>query len=165
MRLVIADTSPVNYLILIRHIDLLPRLFEKVAIPAAVKGELSDLDAPQEVRNWISNPPAWLEIHSDLPFVQLAIEGLDEGETAAIALAESLQADLLLIDERDGYRAAKRRGLRVTGTLGLLDLAAERGLIKFAAAIHELERTSFRIPTALLSTLPTKHGREKDRRL
>jgi predicted nucleic acid-binding protein len=41
---------------------------------------------------------------------------------------------------------AQGKGLRVTGTLGLLDLAAERGLIDFAEAIRSLERTSFRRP-------------------
>jgi hypothetical protein len=40
----------------------------------------------------------------------------------------------------------------------LLDLAAERGLVKFAEAIHELEHTSFRRPEALLEALLKKHG-------
>ena len=43
----------------------------------------------------------------------------------------NIHADLLLIDERAGFRAAKKRGLCVTGTLGVLDLAAKRGLIDF----------------------------------
>jgi len=41
VRLVIADTGPVNYLILIGSIDLLPALFEKIILPAAVQSELS----------------------------------------------------------------------------------------------------------------------------
>ena len=41
MWLVIADTGPVNYLILIGHIELLPALFEKVTLPAAVQSELA----------------------------------------------------------------------------------------------------------------------------
>ena len=90
------------------------------------------------------------------------MSGLDEGETAAIALAEFLRADLLLIDERDGYRAAQRRGLAVTGTLGLLDLAAERGLINFADTIRSLEQTTFRRPEALLEVLLKKHSGGED---
>ena len=46
MRLVIADTGPVNYLILIGHIDLLPRMFERMVLPAAVQTELSSSLAP-----------------------------------------------------------------------------------------------------------------------
>jgi predicted nucleic acid-binding protein len=59
------------------------------------------------------------------------VEGLDEGEIAAIALATSLPADLLLMDDRKAV-ITRLKGLRVTGTLGVLDVAAERGLVDFA---------------------------------
>ncbi len=157
MQLVIADTSPINYLILINQIELLPLLFQRVALPSTVQSELSNVRAPLPVRQWIAHPPSWMEIHATPDVSHVAIEGLDEGETAAIALAESLHADLLLIDEREGFRVAMRRGLRVTGTLGILDLAAERGVVDFAAAIIALERTSCRLPTTLLQTLLAKH--------
>jgi predicted nucleic acid-binding protein len=155
VRLVIADTGPVNYLIQIGQIELLPRLFETIALPRAVARELSDPLAPPLVRRWISAPPDWLEIHdtAGLPYAP----GLDDGETAAIALAEFLHADLLLLDEREGVRVAQRKGLRVTGTLGVLDLAAERGLVDFKQAIRALENTTFRRPHALLETLLAKH--------
>jgi predicted nucleic acid-binding protein len=58
VRLIIADTGPINYLALIGNIDLLPILFEKVILPSAVQAELTDPDAPPLVRNWIANPPA-----------------------------------------------------------------------------------------------------------
>lgn len=156
MRLVIADTIPVNYLILIGCVDILPRLFERVAIPRAVEHELLAVSASSPVHGWISAAPAWLEIHetTGLP----SVSGLDPGETAAIALAESLGAELLLIDERAGFRVAKDRGLRVTGTLGLLDLAAERGLIDFTAAMRQLEGTSFRRPEQVMQALMAKHS-------
>jgi len=51
VRLVIADTSPVNYLILIGHIELLPRLFERIVVPSSVQAELANLGGPLEVRN------------------------------------------------------------------------------------------------------------------
>jgi predicted nucleic acid-binding protein len=130
-------------------------MFEKIAVPLAVQTELFDPLAPLAVQHWIAAPPAWLEIHDTAGLPQ--VSGLDEGETAAIALAESLHADLLLIDERDGFRVAKRKGLRVTGTLGVLDLAAERGLLDFGSAIEKLERTTFRRPESLLEALLKKH--------
>ena len=162
MRLVIADTGPINYLVLIGNIDLLPVLFEKVILPSAVEAELSDPDAPPSVRNWIADPPAWLDVHQtpSRQFDQASVEGLDEGETAAIALAISLDAYLLLMDERKGVIVARGKGLRVTGTLGVLDLAAERGLIDFAQAVNGLRRTTFRIPEALLDSLMKKHARQ-----
>jgi predicted nucleic acid-binding protein len=84
--------------------------------------------------------------------------GLDEGEAAAIALATSLGADLLLMDDRKGAIVARSKGLRVTGTLGVLDIAAERGLVDFAQAINRLRRTTFRIPGALLDSLLKKYA-------
>ena len=161
MRLVIADTSPVNYLILIGHIELLPRLFERVVVPSTVRAELGDPGGPPEVRDWIANPPAWLETYSTSELGNVVIEGLDEGEAAAIVLAEFLHADLLLIDERDGFRVARKRGFQVTGTLGVLDIAAERGLVNFAEAIRGLEQTNFRRPIALLETLLKKHEEQR----
>ena len=50
--LVVADTSPLNYLVLIRHIDLLPQIYQKVLIPSAVHRELIDHRAPEATRRW-----------------------------------------------------------------------------------------------------------------
>jgi len=161
VRIVIADTGPVNYLVLIGHIDLLPALFEKVILPFAVHAELTSRKTPRSVSDWISKPPPWLEISEDQPLLfDPSLEGLDEGEKAAIALAASLHADLLLMDDRDGVTVARSKGLRVTGTLGVLDLLAQRGLIDFAQAIEKLERTSFRRPEPILAALLEKHKRK-----
>ena len=84
---------------------------------------------------------------------------LDEGEAAVIALALSLRADLVLIDERNGVKIARKQGLRVTGTLGLLELAAESGLVNFKEAAEGLRQTTFRSPEALLETMLKKHRR------
>ena len=140
VRRIVADTSPLNYLILIEHIDLLPALFAEVAVPQLVALELGHADAPERVRQWISQPPGWLTIHAMA--APAAERGLDEAEAAAISLAESFPGGLLLMDERAGVRVGRQRGLRVTGTLGLLDLAAQRGMIDFAAAVRKLEATS-----------------------
>ena len=161
MRLVIADTGPVNYLILIGHIDVLPRMFERVALPTAVQSELSNSLAPPAVQRWIADFPAWLEI-AQTPAVPL-LTGIHKGEAAAIALAVALHADLLLMDDRRGLRAAKQQGLRVTGTLGILDLAAQRGLAKFAQAVERLRQTNFRVPQAVLDALLEKHTEKKGR--
>ncbi len=160
MHLVIADTGPIQYLIQIGQIEVLPLLFERVAIPAMVRAELSHPLAPLPVLTWIQEPPTWLEIHDTSGLIK--VTGLDAGETDAIALAIAVHADLILIDERAGFSVAQQQGLNVTGTLGVLDLAAERGLIDFAAAIVALEQTSFRRPVGLLRVLLAKHGMRKE---
>jgi predicted nucleic acid-binding protein len=64
MRLVVADTGPLNYLVLIDAIELLPKLFEKVFAPEAVRAELLNQDAPAVVRAWATHPPSWLEVRA-----------------------------------------------------------------------------------------------------
>ena len=56
----VADASPLCYLVLIGEIDLLPELFLRVAVPQAVIAELLHEDAPEAVRLWASNLPAWI---------------------------------------------------------------------------------------------------------
>jgi len=57
------------------------------------------------------------------------------------------------MDEREGVEEARRLGLVVTGTLGVLDRAAERGLIELAPAIARLRQTNFRIDPGVLDRL------------
>jgi predicted nucleic acid-binding protein len=159
VRLVIADTGPLNYLILIGCIDVLPSLFTKVVLPVTVQGELSSGKAPAKVRHWITNSPDWIEVcESPLSDADdVSLKEIDAGEKAAIQLSISLKADLLLMDDRKGVKAAERKGLRVTGTLGVLDLAARSGLVDFGRAVDRLQQTSFRVPRILLEALLEKH--------
>jgi predicted nucleic acid-binding protein len=165
VRLVVADAGPVNYLILIGRIELLPILFEKVVLPVTVQRELESPKAPPSVRYWASALPAWMEVLDD-PLLQpgdASLKEIDAGERAAIQLASALDADLLLMDDRKGVKAALKRGLRVTGTLGILDLASRRGLADFPQAVEELRRTNFRVPQPLLDELLEKHRQQEGR--
>ena len=76
-----------------------------------------------------------------------------------IALALTVKADLVLMDDRDGVDVARRRGLAVTGTLGVLDLAARRGLIDLAAAFERLKATTFYYRQRLLDALLARHAK------
>jgi len=59
---IVADTTPINYLVLIEAVDVLPRLYERVLIPPSVLAELSDPDAPSQVRTWAMQPRDWLRV-------------------------------------------------------------------------------------------------------
>ena len=59
---VVSNTSPLNYLVLIGEIEILPALHHHVVIPVAVSEELHDPATPDAVRGWIEHPPGWLEI-------------------------------------------------------------------------------------------------------
>lgn len=152
--IVVADSGPLHYLILLDHTDLLRRFYSQVAVPDAVAAELSSDGAPSIVRDWISRPPSWVSILPvALEAVDTITDDLDLGERSAIALAESLHADLLLIDEAAGRAEAKRRHLRVTGTLGVLRAGAEQGVVNVPELIGRLKTTSFYVDDALVSAV------------
>jgi predicted nucleic acid-binding protein len=97
--IVIADTSPFNYLIQIGQINILESLFVRVLIPRAVCEELSQPYTPEPVRSWIAHPPAWLEIRASRGISDPRLSRLRPGEREAILLAEELGADRLLLDD------------------------------------------------------------------
>ena len=145
---VISDTSPLNYLVLIGEISLLPRLFGRVLVPREVIEELERSAATGPVSRWLASQPDWL-VTVDVRVTK--IQSLDLGETAAIALAKQSPGEsLLVIDDFLGRRAALTAGLEVTGTIGVLQLAARRGWIDLPDAIRRLQATNFRISGALL---------------
>ena len=109
--IVVADTSPLNYLILIEHDGILPILYAQVVVPPEVLQELSHPDAPDAVRSWLRNRPPWSEVKAPSSQPDQTLGLLDPGERQAIQLAEEQRGDLLLIDERRGNEEAKRRGL------------------------------------------------------
>jgi predicted nucleic acid-binding protein len=155
----VADTSPICYLILIGEIDLLPRLFNQVLMPRAVLAELLHEDAPVAVRSWASNLPLWICAKESPDTPTSGLEKLQAGEQAAILLAESSQADIILLDEKAARRVAAARGLRVTGILGVLGEAATRGLVELAPSIDRLRMTNFRSSPALLKATLDRFGK------
>jgi predicted nucleic acid-binding protein len=86
---------------------------------------------------------------------------LHEGERAAISLARELKADLLLIDESDGRSAALARRLQITGTIGILQRAAEQDLLDLAEAFERVKQTDFWISPKLLDTELAKFREEE----
>jgi predicted nucleic acid-binding protein len=151
--IVVADTSPINYLLLLGYIEILPKIYGEVLIPQAVCDELQDSDAPTQVRAWLSPPPAWLKISSAIYQPDPVLDLLDRGERDAILLAESVKADRLIIDDLDGRREAENRKLPVIGTLGILAEAARRNLLDLPEALAALQETNFHAAPALIKLL------------
>ncbi len=102
--IVIADTSPINYLIRIDEIAVLPKIYGRVIVPPSVRDELRNAGAPESVRLWISKPPTWLEVRapSRMPDSALLEADLDLGERDAMLLAQELGEDELIIDDMRG---------------------------------------------------------------
>lgn len=124
---VVSNSTPIISLATIAHISLLPKLFGTIFIPQAVYDELKSKKAPgyQEV----DAPYFQVREIQGTPYVGFLLHDLDRGEAEAITLAQELRADTLIIDERTGYMIAKRQGLHVIGTLTVLVMAKQHGLI------------------------------------
>ena len=106
MRVVVSDTSPIRYLILIDAIHVLSKLTDRVVIPEAVQQELLHPNAPPEIRQWFQRMPEWLEIRQ--PSSLALMKELGPGESHAITLAQDINADAILVDDLDAREAALR---------------------------------------------------------
>jgi predicted nucleic acid-binding protein len=151
--IVVSDTSPLCYLILIGQIDLLRQLYGQVVIPQAVQEELADERSPDQIQQWIAQPPDWLDIQSVRLQPNGGLESLDLGEQAAILLVEQLGADSLIVDELVGRQMARSRGLRVIGTLGILEEAGRLGWLDLPIVLDQLQQTTFRVSNVLIQQL------------
>lgn len=131
----------------------MPALYDRVVIPQSVCDELGRARAPEAVRAWITQPPSWLEILVPLGSPDAELTHLDTGERDAILLAEELGAEQIIIGEIRGRRAAERRHLSYTGTLGVLAEGAKRGLLDLRIAVDRLRHTSFYVSAEILDRL------------
>lgn len=160
--IVVSDTSPLNYLVLVGAIDVLPKLFGEVYVPLAVIQELQHPRTPEPVKQWAQSPPEWLRISEPSAAAPSAM-GLDPGEAQAIALALEIHADAVLIDETFGRRFAKSQGLATFGTITVLELAAELDLVDLRVAFESLQRTTFHITQDLLDAALERDAARKAR--
>jgi predicted nucleic acid-binding protein len=132
--IVVSDTSPLTNLAAIGQFDLLHQLYGQVHIPEGVWHELS-----AEGKRWPGRDEVaaagWVERRTVLneSLVMALRRDLDRGEAETIALALELQAELVLLDEREGRRAAQRLGLQVVGVVGILLEAKTKGAIEACA--------------------------------
>lgn len=97
----------------------------------------------------MADPPPWLTIKASTGKLDNELFDIDPGEREAILLAEELAADGILIDDRAGRELAERRGLTVIGTLGILEIAAEDGLLDFADVLERLKNAGFYVSSDL----------------
>jgi predicted nucleic acid-binding protein len=150
----VVNATPLIALSVTGHLDLLEQLFELVYLPHSVYEEVVDRgrDRPGSL---VVQQADWLNIQqpSQTSPIPVALMGLDIGEQDVILLGQELNADWLIIDERLGRKIAQAMNFRVKGTLGILLVARQRGLISAAEAkqaVQQLHQSSVRISPRLL---------------
>ncbi len=144
---VVSDSSPLIALALIDHIELLRILYGRVHIASATRSEVVEKGKGRAGAALISKAD-WIVVNQVsrkiLSSLRTHPAGLHRGEIEAIGLALQLDADLLLVDERQARKFANKKGIRVFGTLGVLKLAHQRGLVAdLRLALHELRANGF----------------------
>jgi uncharacterized protein len=128
--IVVSNTSPIINLAAIGQVGLLAQLYRTILIPPAVyhevvvRGQGQPGSAEVQTGAWVKVRPV-----ASIAAIVQANPRLNPGEAEAIALALAEQADLLLIDERQGRQAATVLQLDVTGVLGILLTARQQGHI------------------------------------
>lgn len=160
---VVCDTSPLCYLILINHVEILPQLFNNILIANAVRTELLAEGSYTQVQNWITQPPAWLNIQPVTTLLPDLPNKLGAGEQEAISLAFHLNATLIILDDMDARVEALQRNLTVTGLLGILYRTRTQDLIDFSDAINRLQKTTFRASSTLIQSLLNRYHQERTR--
>ena len=148
MPAVFCNTSPLQYLHQIGHLDALPALFGEVQVAEAVVAELAE-----GVKRRVALPNI-----DQLPWVkrrrisdeERSKVGLGRGEAETIALARHDRDALVILDDGAARRTAIAAGLRVIGTVGVLLLAKERGHVEaIAPSLVQLVRVGFRLGAQL----------------
>lgn len=136
----VSDTGPIIGLAKANHLSLLKDLFGKVLIPPIVHKELFAKTGNEWelIDNALMDFIKISEIHPIDETAKSIMECLAEGERQAIGVALSIGNDvILLIDDRAGRQAAEKLNIKITGLVGVLLLAKERGLIKSVVNVIE----------------------------
>lgn len=147
---VILNNTPLVALWVLGRLDLLRDLYGEVSIPAAVRDEFLAIEPDRREAALVESP--WIKtVTLRHPQRALAYTGLDQGEAEVLALADET-GGVVVMDERKGRRYAKRLGLPLTGTLGILLLAKERGLVHSVAdALTALQAAGLWVDPSLVA--------------
>lgn len=155
--IVVSDTGPIQYLVLVGAINLLETFYSEVVIPNAVLLEINQPTTPASVREWVADLPTWVTVRQ-AEQVETLPYGLGRGETEAIALATELECPILL-DDLDARRVAFAKSIPITGTLGILLRAHIEEIIDIDVSLSLLDETSFRMSPAVRKQVLERVGR------
>jgi len=162
MAIVIADTSPLQYLFQLGLLDLLRELYGTVLVPEAVRDELL---VGRSLGVAVPDPADFTWIMLRPTTTHASIESSDDlgaGERAALSLALEIRDAIVILDDAAARAAAATLNIPTTGTLGVLLLAKERRLVmSIANVLDELEQRGFRIAPALLARVLAIAGENK----
>lgn len=148
---VISDASCLIVLSKIGKLDLLYLLYGQVYITPEIEQEFGE------------DLPSWMIVETvqDKACQKPLETRLDVGEASAIALALEQKDSLVILDDLKARKLAKQLNLVLTGTLGVVSKAKERGYCeKIKPIIQKIGQSNFRISPQVMSDLLSRHGEE-----
>ena len=157
--IVVSDTTPIISLMKAGQLELLQKLFGVVYIPEAVYRELTENEAFSEEAKLVRECEFLFveEVDNGKSVAILRnFTGLDAGESEAIILADEKSSDVLLMDEHKGRQVAKKMGITITGTIGILTQAFDEGMRTkedVERCIEQLKENGIRISEKLYQRL------------
>jgi len=140
--IVISDTSCLIALDRINKLDILHRLFPFIITTHDVQNEFK------------KTLPDWIHLKAVKDIVKLneLKHMVDLDEASVIALALETSSSVLIIDVKKGRQVARNLHIPIIGTLGIILLAKQKGIIPLIKPIvEELEFNKFRFSKSLIT--------------
>lgn len=157
--LVISDAGPIFSLAIVDRLDILDSLFEDIVIPKAVWEEITLLKSVSHysiIENYFKDKVRAIKGQNNLHFV------MDYGESEALLLYNELDANYLLIDDKKARDIAENLGIQCIGTIGVLSIAKEKGLITDLKSIFVTFISQKRFYSlSLLNSILRKYGEQE----
>ena len=124
--LVISDSGPIFFLAAVGQLEILNHIFDEVYIPKAVWEEITRDKTTEYFKNifdFFEGKVKEITGFNELSFV------MDYGESESVILYKELDADYLLIDDKEARNIAENFEINCIGTIGILSIGKQRGLI------------------------------------
>lgn len=157
MSKVVLDSSVIIALSQLRYLNLLNRIFDEILIPRAVYEEICvkgrGLTGDSEIRESVKNDLIKIKNIRNKILVNALLDPLALGEAEALTLAVEEEADYVVGDDKLARSRAKAMGLNVIGTLRVLRLFFDAGLIsksELLKALEDLRTNGFRISNEII---------------
>lgn len=156
---IVGDSGPLIALAIIDQLELLRKLYGRVVIPRSVWEEVTEKGAGMPGSKEVSQLE-WLKIEAVHGMILKALNLLvDKGEAEAIALAMKMENAIVLLDDAQARRVAKRFQVERIGTLGVLRLAKKAGLLPaLRPLVEKLQSNGIYLRKALVEAVLSDVG-------
>lgn len=136
---VVLDSSCIIILSQIEKVDILEMLFSEIFVPEAVSAEFMIKASGTEDERKFREVVKTAKVKDSLAVMTLQTD-LGKGESECIVLAKEINADFVVLDDKDARKIAEFLGLNIIGTLGILVMAYKKGIVQNVKSVIDRMR-------------------------